>query len=232
MKKFMITLVMCATLVFTISAQKEDVYFGSFKISSLTPGMTGGSIWSRNPSYTSTFGLHVGGLTVSAFRTRDLLDRLTDGNQIGLLTDYKWKFEDCKLAFAHDLLLFDNDSLSMSIPKVTFTYSKGVFSGEAMIAHSFIFKGGSIDIVRLSPSVTIDRGFLYETFLRESFLRLYIWGKYSNNTFSIPAAVQVGKEFYLSDEISWGVEMVYHLKDLTAKKGSSWWANIHFVFLR
>ena len=196
--------------------------WGNVKLNSSTPGMIGGGMWSHNPSLTGTFGVNVGEFTFSAFRTSDLLDKSTNGNQTDVSIAWGKKFGNWKLTLANDVLLFDNRSLDMVIPRVVVTYSKGIFSLEGLVTYCPMFKGGSMSIARVSPAVTIQ-GWSF---------RFFVWEKYANKAFSTPMALQVGKKLFQSEKgVSISVDGAYHLKDVTAKKLESFgWVGISVNF--
>ncbi len=150
MKKLMVTMVV-AFLALGVVAQDSLVptpkkvkvtLWGSVKLNSSTPGGLGGGLWSNHPSLTGTFGVNVGEFTFSAFRTSDLLDKSTNGNQTDVSIAWGRKFGNWKLTLVSDVLLFDNNSLNMVVPRVVTTYSKGIFSIEGMVAYAPMFKGG------------------------------------------------------------------------------------------
>ncbi|MDR0283027.1 MAG: hypothetical protein LBI53_07260 [Candidatus Peribacteria bacterium] len=230
MKKLMVTMVI-AFIAMGVVAQDSLVQntkkvkvtlWGNMKFNSSTPGMIGGGMWSDNPSLTGTFGMHMGEFSFSAFRTSDLLDKSTNGNQTDVSIAWGRKFGNWKLTLANDVLLFDNNSLNMLVPRVVTTYSKGMFSIEALVTYCPMFKGESLSAIRVSPSITVQ-GWSF---------RLFVWEKYTNKSFSTPMALQAGKKlFQFSNGISISADVAYHLKDVTAKKLESFgWVGISVNF--
>jgi hypothetical protein len=170
--------------------------------------MIGGGLWSPNPSLTGSIGVYIRGFGFSTFRTNDLLDKSSNGNQTDLSITYGKRFGNWKITLANDILLFDNKSSDMLIPRVIATYSTRNFSIEGTITYCSMFKGESMSIVRLSPTITME-GYSF---------RLFLWEKYSNKKYTTPIALQIGKKLIqFSNGTTLSMDVTYHLKDITTK---------------
>lgn len=224
MKNKIITIALFVMFITTATAQENQSIqlWGNVKLNSSTPGMIGGGLWSNNPSLTGTVGLNIGNFSVSIFRTNDLLDKSTNGNQTDISISYGKKFGDWKFVVANDLLLFDNNKMNMLIPRVIGTYGKGNWNVEGLASYCPVLKGGTMTIFRISPSVNV-KGYTF---------RMFIWEKCVNDVWSTPVAVQVSKKlFQFENGCSLSADLSYHLKDVSAKELESFgWCNIQVNF--
>ena len=237
MKKIIVIIVLAVITVVSVSAQREKevtlssvsaqsekkvTLWGNAKLNSSTPGMIGGGLWDKNPSYTETVGVNVGNFSFSAFRTSDLLDKTTNANQTDISIAYGKKFGNWKVSVANDVLLFDNNAMNMLTPRIIGAYSKGNFAMEGMVSICPFFKGGNMKVIRLSPSMNIQ-GYNF---------RLFVWEKEMKGIYSTPVVLQIGKKlFQFENGNSLSAEVAYYCKDITAKELENFgWGSIQVNF--
>ena len=223
MKKVIVIMVMAMTVMGALAQSEKRVQmWGNVKLTSSSPGMIGGGLWGKDPSFSGQVGVNVGNFVFSAFRTSDLLDKTSNANQVDISATYSRKFGHWKLTLGNDVLLFDNKSMDMMIPRVLATYSVGKFAVEGMVTYCPLFSGGNMKIARISPAVTVE-GYSF---------RLFVWAKDANGSYSTPASLQVGKKlFQFENGNSLSMTAAYHVKDIAVKKWEPFgWVGIQVDF--
>jgi hypothetical protein len=221
MKKVIFCLVvLCGSM--SLSAQNEVKLSGSAKISSETIAMLGGSVYSENPSFSTSLGLKKGEWNLSLSRISDLLDKTTAGNYTFLTGVYSKKLGNWTVSPMMYLLVFDKVKMDMVIPTLAVSYS-GKVSVEVMGACASLFEADDLAVIRL-------KGFKsYQDWT----LNLYAWEKSAigSGKWNTSVAVQVSKKvFQFQNGVSLTAETTYHFTDLFGQSNRFGWVGVSLNF--